>query len=113
MKLVCTVGPVCCSFEQLEALAMGGMNVARINMCHGTRDWHQNVIRNVRKLNQEKGYAVAIMMDIEGSEIHMGDLGGGVVSVKAEIYEDHGREEYATRPNYGQRCTLRTIQLIL
>ncbi|KAH9307843.1 hypothetical protein KI387_035754 [Taxus chinensis] len=83
-KLVCTVGPACCSFEQLEALAMGGMNVARINMCHGTRDWHQNVIRNVRKLNQEKGYAVAIMMDTEGSEIHMGDLGGGAVSVKAE-----------------------------
>ncbi|KAH9314470.1 hypothetical protein KI387_023097, partial [Taxus chinensis] len=96
-------------FEQLEALAMGGMNVARINMCHGTRDWHQNVMKNVRKLNQEKDYAVAIMMDIEGSEIHMGDLGGGAVSVKAEIYEDHGREEYATRPNYGQRCTLWTI----
>lgn len=82
-KLVCTVGPACCSFEQLEALAMEGMNVARINMCHGTREWHRDVIRNVRKLNQEKGYAVAIMMDTEGSEIHMGDF-GGAPSVKAE-----------------------------
>ncbi|MCO5596937.1 hypothetical protein L7F22_051008 [Adiantum nelumboides] len=75
-KLICTIGPASCEFHQLEALASGGMNVVRINMCHGTREWHQNVIRNVRKLNEEKGYALAIMMDTEGSEIHMGDLGG-------------------------------------
>ncbi|KAK4760326.1 hypothetical protein SAY87_005219 [Trapa incisa] len=82
-KLVCTIGPATCGSEQLEALAVGGMNVARINMCHGTHEWHKRVIDRVRKLNEEKGYAVAIMMDTEGSEIHMGDL-GGAPSAKAE-----------------------------
>ncbi|XWS39252.1 hypothetical protein CRYUN_Cryun18bG0034900 [Craigia yunnanensis] len=82
MKLICTIGPATCGFEQLEALAVGGMNVARINMCHGTREWHQTVIERVRRLNEEKGFAVAIMMDTEGSEIHMGDL-GGAASAKA------------------------------
>lgn len=82
-KLVCTIGPATCGFEQLEALAVGGMNVARINMCHGTREWHRGVIESVRRLNEEKGFAVAIMMDTEGSEIHMGDL-GGAASEKAE-----------------------------
>lgn len=82
-KLVCTIGPATCGFEQLEALAVGGMNVARINMCHGDREWHKTVIDRVRRLNEEKGFAVAIMMDTEGSEIHMGDLGGG--SAKAEV----------------------------
>ncbi|PSS01413.1 Pyruvate kinase isozyme A like [Actinidia chinensis var. chinensis] len=82
-KLVCTIGPSTCGPEQLEALAVGGMNVARINMCHGTREWHRSVIERVRRLNEEKGYAVAIMMDTEGSEIHMGDL-GGAASAKAE-----------------------------
>ncbi|KAF2313915.1 hypothetical protein GH714_020508 [Hevea brasiliensis] len=82
-KLVCTIGPATCGFEQLEALAVGGMNVARINMCHGTREWHKSVIERVRRLNEEKGFAVAIMMDTEGSEIHMGDL-GGASSAKAE-----------------------------
>ncbi|KAL1192694.1 Plastidial pyruvate kinase 1 [Cardamine amara subsp. amara] len=82
-KLICTIGPATCGFEQLEALAVGGMNVARLNMCHGTRDWHRDVIRSVRRLNEEKGFAVAIMMDTEGSEIHMGDL-GGEASAKAE-----------------------------
>ncbi|KAM7280090.1 hypothetical protein ACFE04_007224 [Oxalis oulophora] len=82
-KLVCTIGPATCGFQQLEALAVGGMNVARINMCHGTREWHKTVIDSVRKLNDQKGFAVAIMMDTEGSEIHMGDL-GGASSQKAE-----------------------------
>ncbi|CAI0559353.1 unnamed protein product [Linum tenue] len=82
-KLVCTIGPATCGSEQLEALAVGGMNVARINMCHGTREWHKRVIERVRRLNEVKGYAVAIMMDTEGSEIHMGDL-GGAPSAKAE-----------------------------
>jgi hypothetical protein len=85
-KLICTIGPASCTFEQLEALAMGGMNVARLNMCHGTREWHGEVIRNVRKLNSEKGFSVAIMMDTQGSEIHMGDL-GGASSLKAEVRE--------------------------
>ncbi|CAL0328087.1 unnamed protein product [Lupinus luteus] len=82
-KVVCTIGPATCGFEQLEALAVGGMNVARINMCHGTREWHKMVIERVRRLNHEKGYAVAVMMDTEGSEIHMGDL-RGASSAKAE-----------------------------
>ncbi|GKB55921.1 pyruvate kinase isozyme A, chloroplastic [Tanacetum coccineum] len=83
-KLVCTIGPATCGFDELEGLAVGGMNVARINMCHGTREWHKSVIDKVRRLNEDKGYAVAIMMDTEGSEIHMGDL-GGASSAKAEV----------------------------
>lgn len=83
-KLICTIGPATCQPEQLEALAVGGMNVARINMCHGTNEWHREVIERVRRLNEEKGFAVAIMMDTEGSEIHMGDL-GGASSAKAEV----------------------------
>lgn len=85
-KIVCTIGPQTCGFSELEALAVGGMNVARINMCHGTHDWHRQVIDRVKRLNEEKGFSVAVMMDTEGSEIHMGDLGGGAASVKAEVY---------------------------
>ncbi|KAK6161481.1 hypothetical protein DH2020_004862 [Rehmannia glutinosa] len=107
-KLICTIGPATCKPEQLEALAVGGMNVARINMCHGTREWHREVIQRVRKLNEEKGYAVAIMMDTEGSEIHMGDL-GGASSAKAEDGEiwtfsvrafDSGLPEHTINVNY-------------
>lgn len=43
--------------------AEGGMNVAPINMCHGNREWHREVIQRAWRLNEEKGYAVAVMMD--------------------------------------------------
>lgn len=83
-KFVCTIGPSTSDFETIEALALGGMNVARLNMCHNTREWHKEVIENVRRLNEDKGFAVAVMMDTQGSEIHMGDLAGSS-SVKAEV----------------------------
>ncbi|XP_071691675.1 pyruvate kinase isozyme A, chloroplastic-like [Rutidosis leptorrhynchoides] len=82
-KLVCTVGPACCSYEELEELALGGMNIARLNMCHNTREWHQDVIRKIKKLNQEKGFCVSVMIDTEGSQIHVVDH-GAPSSVKAE-----------------------------
>ncbi|KAL5537999.1 hypothetical protein UlMin_045939 [Ulmus minor] len=82
-KLVCTIGPACCSLEELEKLALGGMNVARLNMCHNTREWHLDVIRKIKRLNQEKGFCVSIMIDTEGSQIHVVDH-GAPFSLKAE-----------------------------
>ncbi|GMI78716.1 PLASTIDIAL PYRUVATE KINASE 1 [Hibiscus trionum] len=82
-KLVCTIGPACCSPEDLEKLALGGMNVARLNMCHNTRNWHLDVIKKIKKLNEEKGFCVSIMIDTEGSQIHVLDH-GAPSSVKAE-----------------------------
>ncbi|KAI3952101.1 hypothetical protein MKW92_032064 [Papaver armeniacum] len=82
-KLVCTIGPACSSAEQLESLALGGMNIARLNMCHNTREWHCDVIRNIKKLNQEKGFCISLMIDTEGSQMHMVDH-GAATSVKAE-----------------------------
>lgn len=73
-KIICTIGPGSSSPEILQTLAEQGMNVARLNMGHGTQDWHKNVIDRIRKLNRDKGYSVAIMMDTEGSEIHTQEL---------------------------------------
>lgn len=82
-KLVCTIGPACCSMEDLEKLGLEGMNVARLNMCHNTREWHQDVIRKIKRLNEEKGFCVSVMIDTEGSQIHVVDH-GAPSSVKAE-----------------------------
>ncbi|KAL2324302.1 hypothetical protein Fmac_023360 [Flemingia macrophylla] len=82
-KLVCTVGPACSSLEDLENLALGGMNVARLNMCHGTREWHRDVIRKIKMLNEEKGFCVSVMIDTEGSQVQIVDHGASS-SVKVE-----------------------------
>lgn len=85
-KLVCTIGPACSSMEDLEKLALGGMNVARLNMCHNTRDWHLDMISKIKKLNKEKGFCVSVMIDTEGSQIHVVDH-GAPSSVKVEVSE--------------------------
>ncbi|KAK2079062.1 hypothetical protein QBZ16_002752 [Prototheca wickerhamii] len=73
-KLVVTIGPACESKEMLDMLASNGMNVARLNMSHGSHDWHRTIIDRIRSLNAEKGYSVAIMMDTQGSEVHINEL---------------------------------------
>jgi len=73
-KLICTIGPATSDSKTLEELASNGMNVARLNMCHGTHEWHKQVIQRIRQLNHERGYSVAIMVDTEGSEVHIGSI---------------------------------------
>ena len=73
-KIVCTIGPKTCHYEQLQKLAEGGMNVARLNMSHGTHEWHLQVIKQIRTLNEKGQYSIAIMLDTKGPEIRSGDL---------------------------------------
>lgn len=81
---MCTIGPACCSSDNLEKLALGGINVARLNMCHNTMEWHQDVIRKITNLNEEKGFSVSVIIDTEGSQIQIVDH-GAPSSVKAEV----------------------------
>ncbi|KAK9806482.1 hypothetical protein WJX73_001862 [Symbiochloris irregularis] len=85
-KIICTIGPASCSESMLETLAVSGMNVARLNMCHGDHEWHTDVINRIRKLNQEKGFSVAIMLDTEGSEVHTSPV---EQPIKAEVGQDY------------------------
>lgn len=73
-KIVCTIGPATQSLEALTQLAENGMNVARLNMTHGTHAWHEAVIKRIHQINKEKGYSIAVMVDTEGSEVHTGEL---------------------------------------
>jgi pyruvate kinase len=74
-KLICTIGPSCCSEEMLATLASNGMNVARLNLSHGDHTWHREIIARIRKLNKDKGFSVALMLDTEGgSENHLASV---------------------------------------
>ncbi|ADH85946.1 pyruvate kinase [Desulfurivibrio alkaliphilus] len=73
-KIVCTIGPKTASFEAIKGLAELGMNVARLNMSHGTQDWHLGVIKNIKRYNKKFAGSLAIMLDTRGAEIRSGDL---------------------------------------
>lgn len=70
-KIVCTLGPATKTLDQLKALAQAGMNVARINLSHGSRNEHTEALAMIRALN-EQGYCVASLIDTRGAEIRTG-----------------------------------------
>jgi pyruvate kinase len=74
-KIVCTIGPVTASYPQLEALAMAGMNVARLNMSHADHAGTLEIINWIRTLNRKLVYPVAILLDTKGPEIRTGEVG--------------------------------------
>ncbi len=73
-KIVATIGPASRQPETLRAMIRGGMNVARINFSHGDHQTHGETIDNIRRLAAEEGTVVAILCDIQGPKIRIGDL---------------------------------------
>ncbi|HHX50081.1 MAG TPA: pyruvate kinase, partial [Clostridia bacterium] len=73
-KIVCTLGPASETVAVLKEMIIAGMNVARLNLSHGSLPEHERRIRNVRQAAQETGINVAILLDTKGPEIRIGDL---------------------------------------
>ena len=61
------------------------MNVARLNMSHGTHDWHKDVITHIKTINKKTGNSVAILLDTKGPEIRTGDVKSDIVLRKGEM----------------------------
>jgi len=73
-KIVCTIGPASESPENLKKLIEAGMNVARLNFSHGDYEEHGGRIRNIKKIREELGKTVSILLDTKGPEIRLGKL---------------------------------------
>ena len=75
-KIICTIGPKTESFDQLEKLALAGMNVVRLNMSHASHEGAARIIRAIKTLNRKLPDPVAILLDTQGPEIRTGDITG-------------------------------------
>ena len=73
-KIVCTLGPASSTREQIKSLVSAGLDVARINFSHGTHEKHAATIALVREVAEECGKPVAILGDLQGPRIRIGDL---------------------------------------
>jgi pyruvate kinase len=78
-KIVCTIGPACASSERLRALVDAGMDVARLNLSHGTHDQHEQTYRGIRAAADESGRGVGVLADLQGPKIRVGTFAGGPV----------------------------------
>ncbi len=75
-KIIATVGPACDTYEKLLALVNAGVNVFRLNFSHGTHEKHAEVIGNIRKINEEYPFNIAILADLQGPKLRVGEIEG-------------------------------------
>ncbi|WP_207554788.1 pyruvate kinase [Acidiluteibacter ferrifornacis] len=80
-KIVATIGPVTSSKAMLKKIIEAGVNVCRINFSHGSHEDHLKVIRRVAEINKENGYHTAILADLQGPKIRIGEIEGGAVNI--------------------------------
>lgn len=73
-KIICTIGPSSNTLEKLTALTEAGMNVCRLNFSHGTHDEHAQVIQRIREVKKKTGEPLAILQDLQGPKIRVGEL---------------------------------------
>ncbi|WP_307739489.1 pyruvate kinase, partial [uncultured Parolsenella sp.] len=76
-KIVCTMGPATEDENVLRQLIENGMNVARFNFSHGSHEYHKAGIERVRRVAEEVGVPVAILLDTKGPEVRTGVLENG------------------------------------
>src|SRR5690606_2920357 len=77
-----TLGPSTSTHERIRALVDAGANVFRLNFSHGAHEDHAERYRIIRKIEQEVGRPIGILMDLQGPKLRVGTLAGGKVTLK-------------------------------
>ncbi len=107
-KIIATIGPSSNSIEKLEQLIMAGVNVARLNMSHGTHDAHSEVIKNIRQASKNTGYEIAILCDLQGPKIRVDKLPQNLELKAGETWVIGPSEVKDDYPQYAD-CFIPTV----
>ena len=101
-KIVCTLGPAVNTPERIRALVDAGMDVARMNLSHGTYEDHEAVYRMVRDAADASGHGVGIFADLQGPKIRLGRVADGPVVLRRG---DHFTITTRTVPGDAEVCS--------
>jgi pyruvate kinase len=80
-KIIATVGPASNTPEKLRALVEEGVNVFRLNFSHGTHQQHLEVIQHIKAINASAPLNIAILADLQGPKLRVGELEGGALEL--------------------------------
>ncbi len=83
-NIVCTLGPATNSIEAMETLLGAGMDIARLNLSHGTLEEHADFVRSIREAARRLNRRPAIVMDLPGPKFRIGKLAGDWVELKQD-----------------------------
>lgn len=95
-KILATVGPAVFAEEKIKDMVYAGVNGFRLNFSHGNYEERDEQIRVIRKYAAERGKTVAIVQDLQGPKIRLGEIKGNRMDLKAgdEIILDHAVNEH-------------------
>ncbi len=126
-KVVATMGPAVLEWEVFDQLIEAGVDVCRLNFSHGDREFQKRVIDNVRRQNNEKGYNLAILADLQGPKMRIRDVENNEVflddneefiistdkgiGVKGKIYIQYAN--FAMDVNPGERVLVDDGKIVL
>lgn len=85
-KIVATLGPATPDKKTLTELAAAGVNVFRINFSHADYSIVEQQVKNIRELNEENGYNVAILADLQGPKLRVGVMAEGTEVVDGQTF---------------------------
>jgi len=97
-KIIATIGPATRNREILEQMIREGVDVFRINFSHGTHEEHLKTIRFIQQLNDELGSSVAILADLQGPKLRVGEMENDQINL-----EDGQEFSFVTSPCTGDR----------
>ena len=81
-KIVATVGPACDTYDRLLELVKAGVNVFRLNFSHGTHENKAQIIEYIRKINKTEPYNIAILGDLQGPKLRVGEIENGALKIE-------------------------------
>jgi len=80
-KIVATVGPACSTYDKLLELVRAGVNVFRLNFSHGAHEDKLEIINFIRQINKTEPYNIAILGDLQGPKLRVGEIEGGKIEL--------------------------------
>jgi pyruvate kinase len=119
-KVIATLGPASAPKEILEQMIAAGVDVCRINFSHGSYEDHAAVIHTIREINAERGYHTAILADLQGPKLRIGEVennsvllnSGDDVVITTEKSIGTAKRVYITYPQFPQDVKIGETVLI-
>lgn len=119
-KIVATVGPACDTYDKLLDLVKAGVNVFRLNFSHGSHEDKLNIIEHIRNINKTEPYNIAILGDLQGPKLRVGEIQNNSLEVKAGDILTFTNEKcigtlekiYVSYPNLAGDVTLGNVIMI-
>jgi len=113
-KIICTIGPACCTESAMRDLLRLGMDIARLNFSHGTHEDHAHNIQRLRRAAQREGRTVCILQDLQGPKIRTGMLEqrkavflktGSIVTITPDLVPGNETRISTTFPDLARELT--------